>query len=103
MIFCGTPFCLRPFSNAPRKKKKMSHFRKMEIVGLAEKPQIKLFVDIWGPDHPSGAYIWAPLELKKVAFGAKKAPSAGRAAHISRAKMGRGTNKRKSSIYKLKF
>jgi len=47
---------LRPFSNAPRKKKN-SHFRKMEIVGLAEKPKIKFVVDIWGPDHPSGASI----------------------------------------------
>ena len=35
----------------------MSHFRKMEIVGLAEKPKINLFVDIWGPEHPSGASI----------------------------------------------
>ena len=29
----------------------------MEIVGLAEKPEIKLFVDMWGPDHPSRASI----------------------------------------------
>ena len=29
----------------------------MEIVGLAEKNKIKFVVDIWGPDHPSGASI----------------------------------------------
>ena len=70
MLILWHAFFRGHFRTRLAKRKKMSHFRKMEIVGLAEKTRIIFFVDIWGPEI-----------------------SASGGGHFGRAKMGRGIKK----------